>query len=315
MNEKPRIKEEFDFRDLIRNPIRLFGYSYFYFLIVILLIGLYYIKSFDQISRNELTPRYIDSTMIEGDLPVRAPARIPPMNIMQISIPKPDLLEKGKALYASNCASCHGETGLGDGPSGLVLNPKPRNLTSPDGWINGRKVAEIFRTLEEGLLKTGMPSYNHLAFEDRFALIHAVRLFANDSPSDTEEELKKLDEEYKLSEGSIQTAQIPVKIATLKVLEDSKVLSEKAQKILDAFRKEETGEAARLFEKLCIDRKRAATILASADLSQIRKEEFINIITAAPEECGFDPKVIQLRKSDWDALHQYCVRTLQRIRP
>ena len=34
----------------------------------------------------------------------------------------------GKIIYDTNCASCHGETGKGDGPVGQVLQPPPRNF-------------------------------------------------------------------------------------------------------------------------------------------------------------------------------------------
>ena len=34
-------------------------------------------------------------------------------------------LETGKTKYQINCASCHGETGMGDGPAATALNPKP----------------------------------------------------------------------------------------------------------------------------------------------------------------------------------------------
>jgi len=35
----------------------------------------------------------------------------------------------GKLLFETNCASCHGVTGKGDGPVGAALNPKPRDLS------------------------------------------------------------------------------------------------------------------------------------------------------------------------------------------
>ncbi len=35
----------------------------------------------------------------------------------------------GKQTFITNCSSCHGETGKGDGPIGAVLDPKPRDLS------------------------------------------------------------------------------------------------------------------------------------------------------------------------------------------
>jgi mono/diheme cytochrome c family protein len=34
-------------------------------------------------------------------------------------------LERGEELYATNCATCHGDGGMGDGPAGKALDPGP----------------------------------------------------------------------------------------------------------------------------------------------------------------------------------------------
>jgi len=38
----------------------------------------------------------------------------------------------GKVPFTANCASCHGETGKGDGPVGAALNPKPRDFSTAE---------------------------------------------------------------------------------------------------------------------------------------------------------------------------------------
>ena len=38
----------------------------------------------------------------------------------------------GQASYQTNCLSCHGPTGKGDGPVGAVLQPPPRDLSTAD---------------------------------------------------------------------------------------------------------------------------------------------------------------------------------------
>jgi mono/diheme cytochrome c family protein len=39
---------------------------------------------------------------------------------------------KGKADFEMNCASCHGNTGKGDGPVGKALTPPPRDFSKGD---------------------------------------------------------------------------------------------------------------------------------------------------------------------------------------
>lgn len=44
-----------------------------------------------------------------------------------------DAAKEAQDIYKSRCATCHGESGKGDGAAAAALNPKPRNLDS-DEW-------------------------------------------------------------------------------------------------------------------------------------------------------------------------------------
>ena len=39
-----------------------------------------------------------------------------------------DAAAAGAEVFTNNCKACHGEQGHGDGPAGLALNPKPKDL-------------------------------------------------------------------------------------------------------------------------------------------------------------------------------------------
>src|SRR5258705_12332413 len=39
-----------------------------------------------------------------------------------------EVASAGAEVFKSNCASCHGDTGQGDGPAGTTLYPAPKNL-------------------------------------------------------------------------------------------------------------------------------------------------------------------------------------------
>jgi len=83
----------------------------------------------------------------------------------------PELVEKGKALFAKSCVSCHGPKGEGDGVAAKALNPKPRNLvTNP---LKGG-APEAFDVLTKGVKGTAMIAYKHLSEEDRWALSYYV---------------------------------------------------------------------------------------------------------------------------------------------
>jgi mono/diheme cytochrome c family protein len=102
--------------------------------------------------------------------------------------PTPELIAKGKTLFAVNCASCHGADGYGNGPAAIALNPKPRNYHE-GYWRYGGGVARIVQTITNGSPGTAMASFTNIPMEDRFALAHYVRTFAPKPEADKPEDL------------------------------------------------------------------------------------------------------------------------------
>ncbi|PHS23366.1 MAG: iron permease [Robiginitomaculum sp.] len=84
----------------------------------------------------------------------------------------PDLA-RGKSLYADTCASCHGITGLANGPDAQGMQPPPINFADPDR-ANKRSLFSLYQVISQGLDGTAMQSYAALPPEDRWALAFYV---------------------------------------------------------------------------------------------------------------------------------------------
>ena len=127
---------------------------------------------------------------------------VPPLKIKEVSKPTTELIGEGEKLYKTNCASCHGENGVGGGPASIGLNPAPRNFTSKDNWKNGTKISNIYQTLQEGLAPSSMIAYEFLLPEQKFALAHYLRdTFIPNPATDSDADLEALDATYNLSAG------------------------------------------------------------------------------------------------------------------
>lgn len=57
--------------------------------------------------------------------------------------------EQGKKIYGQFCASCHGQTGKGDGPASAALNPKPRDHTDKES-MSKLSDDDIFKVIKNG---------------------------------------------------------------------------------------------------------------------------------------------------------------------
>lgn len=112
-----------------------------------------------------------------GIFQLTRPAPIKNINANPIP-PNRESIAAGQALYSIQCASCHGETGKGDGPVGLTLNPRPADLVQHA--VQGiHPDAQLFEWITNGFLGTAMPSFKTvLSDTDRWHLVNFIRTLA-----------------------------------------------------------------------------------------------------------------------------------------
>jgi mono/diheme cytochrome c family protein len=72
------------------------------------------------------------------------------------------LLVQGRELYFNRCASCHGEGGLGDGPSARVLpGGRAGNLTDAE-WRYGHAPSSVLGVIRKGTPDGKMPGWESI---------------------------------------------------------------------------------------------------------------------------------------------------------
>lgn len=86
-------------------------------------------------------------------------------------------LARGEALYAANCASCHGDRGLGNGPAAEGLDPAPPPIAYTAQMLSD---AHLFYRISEGgneaPFNSAMPAFEDtLSERERWDVINYVR--------------------------------------------------------------------------------------------------------------------------------------------
>jgi mono/diheme cytochrome c family protein len=107
-----------------------------------------------------------------GAVPVYGPVLIDGEPATLPNAPTANSLQRGKILFDTDCALCHGPKGSGDGPLNTYFKPKPSDLTSEK--IQTLSDSEIFMVITEG--KDPMPSIaENLDPGERWDVINYVR--------------------------------------------------------------------------------------------------------------------------------------------
>jgi cytochrome c oxidase cbb3-type subunit 2 len=93
-----------------------------------------------------------------------------------------DVLERGKEVYKSACASCHGSKGRGDGREARRLGFRPRDLSlgafkcrsTPSGELPTDE--DLFRIVSQGMPGTPMKAFEEtLSIDERRAVVEYLK--------------------------------------------------------------------------------------------------------------------------------------------
>jgi mono/diheme cytochrome c family protein len=87
----------------------------------------------------------------------------------------------GEKVFQERCATCHGPQGMGDGPGGAALNPKPRNFHDAS-YMSTLTDEKINETIHNGKPGTAMPAWKGILSESEIkSVILKVRSFSKSS--------------------------------------------------------------------------------------------------------------------------------------
>jgi high-affinity iron transporter len=136
----------------------------------------------------------------------------------------PDLA-RAATLYATHCASCHGATGLGDGPAGHGMDPSPANFHDATRMAN-RSVYGLYSTISLGVAGTPMTAFKQLPENDCWALAFYVSTLGADPAT--------LRKGRALHEGAGKASPFPI-LRELATLSDNEVKANHGEDMLARF--------------------------------------------------------------------------------
>lgn len=125
-------------------------------------------------------------------------------------VPQDPLLARGREIFLSQCAICHGNEGDGQGQFAYLMNPRPRDFTQGKFKLSTTanqipSDEDLLRTISRGMPGSAMPPWAHLPASDLRALVRHVRQIHVSAV--------RADVERRVAAGAIEPAQADAAVA------------------------------------------------------------------------------------------------------
>jgi len=156
-------------------------------------------------------------------------------------------------------------------------------------------------------VQNGMQSFNYLPAEDRFAIIHFVRTFAQDFPVDSLSELLDLEKNYSLSKGTQLPPQIPVRLAMQKLQNECAEQSAYVDNVCESIAtKKQEEQGAAIAKRMTVNSNKMITAALSTKDKNL--DAFIRTVSTDPITIGFKSAVLRLSREEWNSLYSYLLK-------
>jgi mono/diheme cytochrome c family protein len=231
---------------------------------------------------------------------------IPPVDPKTLLTASAELVARGKELFEHNCTPCHGLQGRGDGPAAGTMNPHPRNLTSPDGWVNGYHAPGIYKTLTEGIPGTSMAAFDYFPNKDRMALMHYVQSLGSFTHNTASQQQMDALTKSLATTGEKIPNRIPVSMAMTKLEEEFSPAPPLA------IARDDQSPGAKLLRNVIMNPVRASQFLAQTPLWRTDYQKLAAAVVLEMPSNGFATSSAALSSAEWQTLYSELVR---RIKP
>ncbi|MGH8802102.1 MAG: copper homeostasis membrane protein CopD [Casimicrobiaceae bacterium] len=123
-------------------------------------------------------PAIHDRVVVPAFLAANATVASYPTSSVASPVPdNDDTIARGRGLFAANCATCHGDSGRGDGPMAPALPVHPANLTLHGSM---HTPGDLYWMIAHGIPGTPMPAFSpRFSDTEIWTLVEYVRALAN----------------------------------------------------------------------------------------------------------------------------------------